>query len=73
LTQPCSQAADSTWNCVFTRLGGYQAEAIWNASVNKTVTAPTQYHHYRDIYGNLFNIPTSGAVGIGYKPILLLQ
>ena len=73
LTQPCSQAADSTWNCVFTRLGGYQAEAIWNASVNKTVTAPSQYHHYRDIYGNLFNIPTDGAVGVGYKPILLLQ
>jgi hypothetical protein len=32
MTAPCSVDAKSTWTCGFTRLGDYQARAVWNAA-----------------------------------------
>ena len=71
MSSPCTIASDSTWTCGFTRAGGYQAVAIWNAANTKYVTVPPQYGHYQDVYGNVYAIPTGGSVQVGYKPVLL--
>lgn len=71
LIQPCSEASNGTWTCVMTRAGGYEAEAVWNRS-GASYTAPSQYGHYLDVYGNKYALPVNGSVNIGYKPILLI-
>jgi len=76
MTQPCKAQSNnsSVWSCTFTRSGGYQAEAIWSTSLpwgqKTTVTVPSQYTQYRDLYNNLYQIK-SNQVPIGYDPIWL--
>jgi hypothetical protein len=76
MTQPCQIQAGSTavWVCAFTRPGGYQAAAIWDAALpwgqQTTVTVSPQYVQYRDLYGNLYSIKNH-QVPIGYDPIWL--
>ena len=75
MTQPCQeQSSNSTWTCNFTMSGGYQAEAIWNTSVpygnTITVSVPSEYVQYRDLYGNVYGIQNH-QVPVGYTPIWL--
>jgi hypothetical protein len=76
MTQPCQVQPGSTavWVCMFTRPGGYQAAAIWDAALpwgqQTTVTVSPQYVQYRDLYGNLYSIKNH-QVPIGYDPIWL--
>ena len=76
LSTPCSMADDSTWTCILTRPGGYEAEVVWNTSVASTGTVSftpgAQFAQYRDLAGNVVPI-TSATVQIGVKPILLEQ
>ncbi|MGH9773794.1 MAG: cellulase family glycosylhydrolase [Candidatus Acidiferrales bacterium] len=69
MSQPCSQASNSTWTCGFTRPGSYQALAIWNPSSTTSYSPASQYTQYRDLSGNVVKI--NGAVQVGPKPILL--
>lgn len=73
-TQAC-QEKGNVWTCGFTRSGGYQAQAVWDANADargtKSYTAPPQFTRYRDIEGNTNDIPKSHSVTIGAKPILL--
>jgi hypothetical protein len=74
MTQPCQpqSASSSIWTCTFSRAQGYQAAAIWDTALvnggTKTVTVPSQYVQYRDLYGNVFPI-TNHKVPAGYSPI----
>jgi polysaccharide biosynthesis protein PslG len=76
MTQPCQVEPNTTtvWFCSFTKPGGYQATAIWDAALawgqKTTVSVPGQYQHYRDLYGNVYPIQ-SNQVPIGYDPIWL--
>jgi len=71
----------TVWTCGFTRPGGYQALAVWDASGDcqsgtcpaaSTFTIPNkvQYTKQRDILGNETSL-SGTTIGIGAKPILL--
>lgn len=62
---------NGTWKCTLTRPNSSQIQAVWSTNGSKTYTAPSIYRSYRDVYGGTHAIPNSGAVTIGYKPILL--
>ena len=74
LSSPCSVASDSTWTCLLSRPGGYNAEMIWNTAATGTSTRPFAvaggFAQYRDLDGNITSISGS-TVPIGSKPILL--
>jgi len=75
MTQPCGpQTAGSlVWSCTFTRLGGYEAEAIWNTGLASRiipVSVPTQFVQYRDLLGNVYPI-VNHQVMVAYSPIWL--
>ncbi|MGO9126868.1 MAG: glycosyl hydrolase [Terriglobales bacterium] len=76
MTQPCQIQPGSTavWACGFTRSGGYQAAAVWDAALpwgqEITVSVGPQYVQYRDLYGNVFQVQNN-QVPIGYDPIWL--
>ena len=74
LTSPCSVASDSTWTCLLSRPGGYEAEIIWNTATTGVSTQPfavgERFAQYRDLDGNVTSISGS-TVPIGSKPILL--
>jgi len=70
MTTPCSVDARSTWSCGLSRPGGYQAQAIWNATSTLSYTAPSKFTRYADLAGHTFRI-TGRSVTIGPKPILL--
>ncbi len=71
MSSPCTMASDSTWTCMLTRPGGYQALAIWNSATTTSYTATSPYKQYLDLAGN--TNPINGAVTIGFKPILLVS
>lgn len=76
MPQGCStngavSAYHAIYTCVLTRDGGYQATAVWNTDGASTFTAPGQYIHYRDLQGNVYEVPANHEVSIGLKPILL--
>jgi HYDIN/CFA65/VesB-like, Ig-like domain len=74
LTSSCSVASDSTWTCLLSRPGGYQAEIVWNTATTGASTRPfadaDRFAQYRDLDGNITSISGS-TVPIGAKPILL--
>jgi hypothetical protein len=70
MSSHCTMASDSTWTCRLTRPGGYQALAVWNSAATTSYKPASQYKHYLDLAGN--TNPVSGAVTIGYNPILLV-
>jgi hypothetical protein len=70
MTTPCSVDATSTWTCGLSRPGGYQAQAIWNATSSLSYTPPSKFTTYSDLTGNTFPV-MGGSVTIGPKPILL--
>jgi hypothetical protein len=78
MSSPGCTSSGSVWACPFTRTGGYQALAVWDAAQscnNGTCTTsnfnfPSQYVHYRDLAGNTTALSGS-TVPIGAKPILL--
>jgi hypothetical protein len=69
----------TVWQCGFTRPGGYQALAVWDASqdcLNGTCTTssfsvPAGYTQYLDLAGNQTSAGAGSTVQIGAKPILL--
>ena len=77
LTNQCSSQG-SVWTCAFTRSGGYQALAVWDAadSCNQGKCTTTNYNfsgnyvNYVTVYGKTIQISGSW-VPIGAKPILL--
>jgi hypothetical protein len=69
LTGPCSEASNGTWNCAFTRPGGYQALAVWNPTRSVQFGAPRQLQNYRTLDGQRGAF--SGALTIGPTPLLL--
>jgi hypothetical protein len=62
----------TVYTCGFTRPGGYQALAVWDANraSPSSFTVPSGYVQYRDLAGNLYSISGS-TVTIGIEPILL--
>jgi hypothetical protein len=71
LTSPCSTAGSNTWTCGLSRSGGYQAEAIWNPSGNKSYTAPSEYKQYRTVFGVVYPLAANHVMTIGMMPLLL--
>ena len=76
MPEPCSiNGATSAYHAVYTcnlaRGSGYQALAVWNTDGTSTFAAPDQYVHYRDLKGNVVDVPANHQVTIGLKPILL--
>ena len=76
MPQPCSingaaSAYHAVYTCDLTRSAGYEARAVWNTDGPSTYAAQAQYVQYRDLQGNVFDVPTSHQVTIGHKPILL--
>jgi hypothetical protein len=77
LTSKCS-AQGSVWTCGFSRSGGYQALAVWDASdtcrLGKCTTTKYyfngSYVNYRKLDGKMIQISRSW-VPIGARPILL--
>lgn len=69
-TSRCA-GTNGTWKCTLTRPDSAQVQAVWSTNGSKTYTASSIYRHYRDVYGTTHTIASSGAVTIGYKPILL--
>ena len=77
LTNKCSSQG-SVWTCGFSRSGGYQALAVWDAAdtCGKGKCATTDYYftgnyvNYRTLDGNAVQI-SGDHVPIGAKPILL--
>lgn len=75
----CTNAGGSVWTCSFTRPGGYQALAVWDASKicisgvcnSSSYSAPAGFVQYRDLAGNVVSIKPNASVAIGAKPILL--
>jgi hypothetical protein len=76
LAQPCSDGGaispyHAVYACDLTRSGGYEALAVWNTDGESTYVAPSQYVRYRDLSGNVSDIPGDHQLTIGLKPILL--
>jgi uncharacterized protein (TIGR03437 family) len=75
----CSNKSGSIWTCAYTRPGGYQALAVWDASqacgdgvcTTSGYTAPAGYVQYRDLVGNVTAITAGAQIQVGLKPILL--
>jgi polysaccharide biosynthesis protein PslG len=70
MNNSCVMATNSTWTCTLTRPGGYQALAVWNQATTMSYTPASEYKFYNDLAGNTH--PITGAVTIGYTPILLV-
>jgi hypothetical protein len=70
MSTPCAETSN-TWTCGLTRSGGYEAQAIWNPSGNKSFTAPSQYKQYRSVYGVVTQLPANHVITIGVMPLLL--
>lgn len=45
--------------------------AVWNTDGTSTYDVPSLFVHYRDLQGNVFDVPADHQVAIGHKPILL--
>jgi len=80
LTSPCSQTG-SVWTCHFTKPGGLQELAVWDASqtcsngncTTSGYTPDSVYVKFADLAGNAFSFTAGTSVQIGAKPILLLN
>jgi len=76
LSSPCT-AQGTVWTCKLSRVGGYQAEAIWDTAKScKHGSCDTieyivdaKYTQYRTLDGKMIRI-TNSKVPIGIKPIL---
>lgn len=69
LTAPCSESKGGVWTCIFSRPGGYMAEAVWISSKTATFSVPGQFTQYRDLAGEVHPV-TSQTVTVGDLPIL---
>jgi hypothetical protein len=72
-------ANGSVWSCGYTRSGGYQALAVWDASQDcsngscstKNYTVPSGYNQFLDLTGKMTSTSTGSTIQIAAKPILL--
>ena len=73
-TEACREKS-GVWACGYTRSGGYSAQAVWDANLDVSRTKPynaaPQFTRYRDLEGNVSDVPKNHSVPIGQKPILL--
>ena len=77
LSSAC-KVSGTVWQCGFTRSGGYQALAVWDASqdclngscATTTFTVPSGYSESRDLTDTVTTI-SGGTTPIGAKPVLL--
>lgn len=77
-TGPCS-AQGSIYTCNYTRSGGYQALAVWDASqtcnagncTTSTFDVPSKYVQYIDTTGTTTSLNGATTVNISLRPILL--
>jgi hypothetical protein len=78
---PCTANGGEQFSAVYTcdlvRPGGYQARAVWNASLvcnkicqSSSYTPDKEYIQYRDIQGNIHRISPGQTITIGAQPIL---
>jgi polysaccharide biosynthesis protein PslG len=78
LSGPCA-ATGTVWTCPFTKPGGIQAQAVWDAS--KTCSGSTcatssyvpssVYTKYTNLAGNITSFSPGTTIQIGAEPILL--
>jgi hypothetical protein len=81
LTGPCtvSGATSSVWTCPFTKPGGIQQMAVWDASKTCTgnscgsssYTPNSVYTKYTNLAGNVTSFAPGATIQIGPEPILL--
>jgi hypothetical protein len=72
-------ANGSVWSCGYTRSGGYQALAVWDASEDcsngscstKNYTVPSGYSQYLNLAGTSTGTSAGSTIQIGAKPVLL--
>jgi hypothetical protein len=72
-------ANGSVWSCGYTRSGGYQALAVWDASEDcskgtcstKNYTVPSSYNRYLDLTGASTSTSGGSTIQVGAKPVLL--
>ena len=73
-TEACRNKG-SVWTCGYRRSGGYQAQAVWDTSVDvnrtKPYTAAQQFTSYRDLDGKTNSVPKNHVIPISQKPVLL--
>ena len=78
LSSAC-KVSGTVWQCGFTRSGGYQAIAVWDASqdclngsctTTSNFTVPSGYNESRDLTDTVTTI-SGGTTPIGAKPVLL--
>ncbi len=78
LTGPCS-AAGSVWTCSFTKPGGVQQQAVWDASqtcnnegcTTSNYTPSSVYTKYTDLAGSVTSFAPGATIKIGAEPVLL--
>lgn len=78
LAGPCS-ATGSVWTCTFTKPGGVQEQAVWDASqtchndtcTTSSYTPSSVYTKYTDLAGNITSFAPGATIQIGAEPVLL--
>lgn len=78
LSSAC-KVSGTVWQCGFTRSGGYQAIAVWDASQDclngsctfSNFTVPSGYNESRDLTDKVTTISPGSTIQIGAKPVLL--
>jgi len=78
LSGPCT-ATGTVWTCPFTKLGGIQNLAVWDASktcsgntcYTSSYTPSSIYTKYENLAGGVVSFAPGATVQIGYEPILL--
>jgi hypothetical protein len=78
LSGPCT-ATGTVWTCSFTKPGGVQEQAVWDASktcTNNNCTTSTYkpssvYTQYADLAGDVTSFEPGASIQIGAKPVLL--
>ena len=78
LSGPCT-ATGTVWTCPFTKVGGIQNLAVWDASkicsgntcYTSSYTPSSIYTKYENLAGDVVSFAPGATVQIGYEPILL--
>jgi hypothetical protein len=77
------QPNQGVWTCGIQAPNGNTSQLVWymdetgtvqcksNACTYTNYNVPSGYTQYQNVYGQVFQVPKSGVVPIGYLPILL--
>ncbi len=72
LTSACTADSSSTYSCPFTDASGAAALFAWNSRATVNFDTGGKYSQYRDVYGGVHAVPSTGIVGLGNAPVLFL-